>query len=97
MFFPQIVIPLLAFYFVFCKMAWDHGRTRDYVALAVIQIATFVSFPYGSVFMGLATLIFLSLVAKRSDLRVNGLNLSSEDLLIAPAKDVDDVSTAVRF
>ena len=69
MFFPQIAIPLLAFYFLFCKLAWDHGQTRAYVTLAVIQIATFVSFPYGSVFIALATLIFLSLGAKRSDFR----------------------------
>src|SRR6185437_13307273 len=44
MFFPQIAIPLLAVYFFFCKQAWDHGRARDFVALLLIQIATFVSF-----------------------------------------------------
>jgi hypothetical protein len=69
MFFPQLVIPLLALYFMFCKKAWDRGRTRDYVLLVWIQLATFVSFPYGSVFAGLATFIFLLLVAKRNDLR----------------------------
>ena len=68
MFFPQIAIPLLASYFLCCKKAWDHGRTRDYVFLFLIQIATFVSFPYGSVFMGLATLIFLLLIATKSEL-----------------------------
>lgn len=68
MFFPQIAIPLLAFYFLCCKKAWDHGRTRDYVFLFLIQIATFVSFPYGAVFMGLATLIFLLLSATKNEL-----------------------------
>lgn len=69
MFFPQIAIPLLAFYFFFCKKAWDRGYTRDFVPLVLIQIATFLSFPYGSVFMGLATFLFLVLIAKRIDLR----------------------------
>lgn len=69
MFFPQIAVPLLAFYFLWCKKAWDHGRARDLLALLLIQIATFLSFPYGSVFMGLATFIFLLLMAKRSDWR----------------------------
>jgi len=67
MFFPQIAIPLLAVYFFFCKQAWDHGRARDFVALLLIQIATFVSFPYGSVLMGLATFMFmLAMVTKSS-------------------------------
>jgi len=69
MFFPQVAIPLLAFYFFCCKQTWDCGRTRDFVALLLIQIATFVSFPYGSVFMGLATLIFLLVMATRSSWR----------------------------
>ena len=69
MFFPQLVIPLLALYFMYCKKAWDRGWPRDYVPLVLIQIATFVSFPYGSVFAGLATFVFLLLIVRRNDLR----------------------------
>ena len=69
MFFPQIAIPLLAFYFLFCKRAWDHGRVRDFAALFLIQVASFLCFPYGSVFVGLATVIFLLLTVSPSDWR----------------------------
>ena len=69
MFFPQIAIPLLAFYFLCCKRAWDNGRARDFVALFVIQVATFLCFPYGSVFMGMASLVFLLLMATQSNWR----------------------------
>ena len=69
MFFPQIAIPLLAVYFLFCKRAWDHGRVRDFAALFLIQVASFLCFPYGSVFMGMATLVFLLLMATQSDWR----------------------------
>ena len=77
MFFPQIAIPLLAFYFFFCKKAWDRGYPRDFVPLVLIQIAAFLSFPYGSVFMGLATFIFLALIAKRLDLRTRVLQFGA--------------------
>jgi hypothetical protein len=69
MFFPQIAVPLLAFYFFCCKKAWDHGHARDLLALLLIQIATFLSFPYGSVFLGMATFIFLLLMVTASDWR----------------------------
>lgn len=69
MFFPQIAIPLLAFYFLCCKRALDHGRVRDFAALFLIQVASFLCFPYGSVFMGLATVIFLLLTVSPSDWR----------------------------
>lgn len=69
MFFPQIAIPLLAFYFVCCKSAWDHGRIRDLVGMFSMQIAIFLSFPYGSVLMALATLIFVVLMAAEGNWR----------------------------
>jgi len=81
MFFPQIAIPLLVFYFFFCKKAWDRGYPRDFVPLVLIQIATFVSFPYGSVFIGLATFIFLALIAKRLDLRTRVLQFGAMGVL----------------
>ena len=69
MFFPQIAIPLLAFYFICCKKAWDHGRMRDFVGMVAIQIGIFLSFPYGSVLMALATVMFLVLMAAENNWR----------------------------
>ena len=61
MFFPQIAVPQLAFYFLRCLRAWEHNRPRDYAWMAAIQVFAFVTFPYASVFMFLATAIFLLL------------------------------------
>lgn len=69
MFFPQITIPFLALYFLFCKKAWDDCLPRDCFALFLIQILTFVSFPFSSVFMALATVVFLLLIVKKSNSR----------------------------
>lgn len=61
MFFPQIAIPQLAFYFLRCIRAWEHNRPRDYAWMTAIQVFAFVTFPYASVLMLLATAVFLLL------------------------------------
>lgn len=59
MFFPQVSVPALGFYFLHCAQAQKYNFVRNYVWMATLQLFAFLSFPYAAVFMGLATAILL--------------------------------------
>jgi hypothetical protein len=77
MFFPQIAIPQLAFYFLSCMRAWEHNRPQDYAWMAAIQVSAFLTFPYASVFIALATATFLLLNLRTTAYRSRFLGFAS--------------------
>lgn len=59
MFFPQVAIPLLLFYFLNLYRASQTNRIANYSWMFLLQFATFLIFPFATVFMALASALFV--------------------------------------
>lgn len=65
MFFPQVSIPVIAFFLINASRAWTTNRWRNYWWMLVLQFVAFVMFPYATVLMILFAGIFVLLNSRQ--------------------------------